>query len=91
VLTLAAVAAHKQIHLEKVEVQISTRIQEGKPQRTEFDIILDLGSGLSPRERAILSRCAGMCEVHKLLSGDIGFNYRLSPLAGDESLKMKDE
>jgi len=77
VLTLAAVAAHKQICLDKLEVRVSTRIQAQKPCQTDFDIVLDLGSGLDRRERAILSRCAGMCDVHKLLTGDIRCHYQL--------------
>jgi hypothetical protein len=76
---MAAVAAHKQIRLEKAEVRISTRIRQDKPWHTEFDIFLDLDPALNRRERTILSRCAGMCEVHKLLSGDIRFNYHLGP------------
>ncbi|MFO7645629.1 MAG: hypothetical protein R6W95_14690 [Desulfosarcina sp.] len=75
---MAAVAANKQIHLEKLEVRVSPRIEEGKPWQTDFDIDLDLGGGLDPRQRTILSRCAGMCEVSKLLTGTIRFNYHFS-------------
>jgi uncharacterized OsmC-like protein len=76
---MAAVAAHKRIRLEKAEVRISTRIRQDKPWQTDFDIFLDLDRGLNHRERTILSRCAGMCDVHKMLSGGMRFNYHLNP------------
>jgi len=36
---------------------------------------LDLGPGLTQRERAILLNSARHCEVHKLLTGALHFNY----------------
>lgn len=76
---MAAVAANKRIRLQTLEVQIRTRIQEGRPWQTDVEITLDLGAGLDTRQHAILSRCAGMCEIHKLLSGDVRFHYHLNP------------
>ena len=45
------------------------------PWQTSFVIRLDLGQGLTKRERAILLRVARHCEVHKLLAGQIRWDY----------------
>lgn len=37
---------------------------------------MDLGSGLARRERAILFNSARHCDVHKLVTGDMSFDYR---------------
>ncbi|MBR9981341.1 MAG: OsmC family protein [Desulfatitalea sp.] len=76
---MAAVAANKGFRLEKAEVRITTRIAATKPWCTDFDIHLDLDDTLDQRARTILSRCAAMCEVHKMLSGEMRFNYCLNP------------
>lgn len=46
---------------------------------------LDLGTGLTKRERVLLFNSARRCEVYKLLTGELQFEYKLSPLqaAGD--------
>jgi hypothetical protein len=36
---------------------------------------VDLGEGLTRRERTILLNAARRCEVHKLLSGQFAFDY----------------
>jgi uncharacterized OsmC-like protein len=78
VLTMAAVAAHKGMILDKLEVQVETRIEEnGRQQRTTFVTAIDLGSGLTGRERRILFNSARLCEVHKLLRGVIEFRESL--------------
>ena len=74
---MAAVADNKKINLHKAEVRIEHRIHEGKPWRTDFSIQIDLGSGLSLRERKILFNSARFCEVGKLLTGEFTFDYRL--------------
>jgi uncharacterized OsmC-like protein len=74
VLTMAAVAAKKGMALDKLEVQVETRIEEvGHRQRTNFVSTIDLGSGLNKRERRILFNSARLCEVHKLLRGSTEF------------------
>lgn len=75
-LTLAAVAAHKDIHPEKIDVEIQRQTNdEGACWDTSFTIRLDLGQGLTPRERAIMLGSARHCEVNKLLTGTLRFEY----------------
>ena len=75
VLTMAAVAANKGIALDKLEVQVETRVEEAAhQQRTTFLTSIDLGSGLTERERKILFNSARRCEVHKLLRGSFEFS-----------------
>ena len=78
VLTMAAVAANKGMTLDKLEVQIETRVEEaGRQQKTTFVTAVDLGLGLTERERKILFNSARRCEVHKLLGGIIEFRENL--------------
>jgi len=75
---MAAVAASKNILVEKLEAHVTTTVDESQlTWRSHFDVQVDLGSGLGKRERIILFNSARLCEVHKLLSGEIGFNYWL--------------
>jgi hypothetical protein len=48
---------------------------EGSSWQTAFSVRVDLGEGLTARERAILMNAARHCEVHKLLSGQFVFDY----------------
>lgn len=76
---MAAVAAHKNIPVEKLDARVVTTIDEGHPAwQSCFDVQVDLGSGLDERERIILFNSARRCEVHKLLSGEISFDYHLN-------------
>ena len=78
VLTVAAVAAHKGIALNKLEVRVETRIEEAEhEQKTAFVTAIDLGSGLTERERRMLYNLARRCEVHKLLRGVVEFRETL--------------
>ena len=78
VLTMAAVAASKGITLDKLQVQVETHIEEaGHQQKTTFVTAIDLGLGLSKRERRILFNSARHCEVHKLLRGSLEFKETL--------------
>lgn len=81
-MTLAAVADHKKITPGRLNVRIGYRIEPGKRWRTAFKVIIDLGQGLTPRERKILYNSARFCEVAKLLSGEKTFEYELVPEAG---------
>jgi hypothetical protein len=81
---VAAVAAHKGIELDTLDVEIHRQTGEGAVWQTTFAIELDLGTQLNRREQAILYNSARRCEVHKLLAGSMGFEYRL---AGQEPEK----
>ena len=50
-----------------------------------FLIQIDLGQGLTQRERTILYNSARRCEVYQLLTGGKAFEYEL-PEAGDSSV-----
>lgn len=76
-LTLAAVADNKKIEVDKLDVRIGYKIETGQTWSTRFDISLDLGNSLTPRERVILFNSARWCEVSKLLSGENKFIYEL--------------
>jgi hypothetical protein len=56
-------------------VDVLRQTDEGTPWRTRFVVSLDLGAGLTRREQAILYNSARKCEVHKLLSGELEFEY----------------
>jgi uncharacterized OsmC-like protein len=77
VLTMAAVAEHKDIKPEKLEVHIARQTTQGAPWRTRFVAYIDLGKGLTHRERAILFNSARRCEVHQLLTGEMTFEFQL--------------
>jgi uncharacterized OsmC-like protein len=78
VLTMAAVAANKNMAPDRLEVRVETHIEEtGHQQKTAFVTAIDLGSGLTERERRILFTSARLCEVHKLLRGSIEFRETL--------------
>ena len=83
-LTIAAVADHKEISPERIDVQIDRETVEETPWRTSFTVRIDLGEGLTRRECAILFNAARRCEVHKLLSGQMRFDYQLDRSAGLE-------
>jgi uncharacterized OsmC-like protein len=78
VLTMAAVAENKGISVTTLAASV-----EGCTQfvdlraATHFVSQLDLGEGLTPRERRILFNSARQCEVHKMLQGEITFEERL--------------
>ena len=76
-LTVAAVAAHKAIEVQRIDVQIRRRSVEGRSWQTSFEIDVDLGAGLGRRERVLLFNAARHCEVHKLLGGEMSFDYHL--------------
>jgi len=77
VLTVAAVAEAKGIEPQQIEVRVKRETAEGTVWETRFTIELELGSGLTSRERTILFNSARRCEVHKLLTGDLQFDYRM--------------
>ena len=79
ILTMSAVAENKGFDLGEIVVEIDPHIVEDHgAMTTHFSTRIDLGSGLSRRERVILYNSARRCEVHKLLSGDISFDFELA-------------
>ena len=50
----------------------------GSRWRTSLSISIDLGGGLSHRERVLLFNAGRRCEVYKLLTGGIDFDYALA-------------
>ena len=82
VLTMAAVAASKGIAPKRLSVIVRSQTEFiGRETSTQFVSSLDLGEGLSTRERAILYNSARNCEVHKMLRGKIEFEDRLEQQA----------
>jgi len=81
---MAAVAASKNIRVEKLQARVVTTVDERAPLwQSRFAVRVDVGAGLSQRERIVLFNSARHCEVHKLLSGEIGFDYRLDISEGE--------
>ena len=79
VLTMAAVADNKKILLDSIDLNIDYRIQPGKKWLTSFNVRIDLGRGMTRRERTILFNSARLCEVSRILAGDKTFEYELIP------------
>jgi uncharacterized OsmC-like protein len=75
VLTLSAVADHKKITLQKLDVRVGCLTGNGDSPSTRFTIHIDLGNSLTQRERAILFNSARHCEVGKILTGPIDIVY----------------
>lgn len=67
----------KGITPERIDVQVRRETQEGRSWQTRFEVQVDLGRGLAQRERIILFNSARRCEVHKLLNGEMTFDYQL--------------
>jgi len=81
VLTMAAVAGHKQIPINRLEAIVESRAEfSGGQTATHFVTHLDLGEGLTARERRILYNSARHCEVHKMLQGQVTFEEHLTDL-----------
>jgi hypothetical protein len=59
-------------------VCIRRETAEGRAWQTRFDVQIDLGEGLARRERIILFNSARRCEVNKLLTGQVTFDYQLT-------------
>ncbi len=74
-LTISAVADHKKIRIDKIDVYIDYQVNDGKPRDTIFKVRINLGTGLTRRERSILFNVARTCEVYKMLTGKITFEY----------------
>lgn len=67
---------HKGIALETINVEIQRQTNAaGSSCDTSFAVRVDLGRGLTRRERAIMLGSARRCEVYRLLTGMLHFNY----------------
>ena len=79
-LTMAAVAANKGIALGRLAVSVESRTELADtigPAATHFYSRIELDEGLTARERRILFNSARLCEVHKMLRGEITFEENL--------------
>jgi len=88
-LTMAAVAANKGIALGRLVVSVESRtelaatigsatIGSANRAATHFHSRVELDEGLTARERRILFNSARLCEVHKMLRGEITFEEELT-------------
>ncbi len=86
-LTLNAVAQHKGIDMGDSGVCLD--YAHSKSGETRFLVDLKLDSRLSDRERKILFHSARICDVGKVLKGDVAIDYRLldDALAGTTETK----
>jgi uncharacterized OsmC-like protein len=75
---MAAVAANKGIIAERLDAVVERSTVQSESWHTEFNVHIDIGAGLSSRERIILFNSARQCEVHKLLTGEVSFTYNLA-------------
>jgi uncharacterized OsmC-like protein len=82
-LTIAAVAEAKGIAPERIDVQIRRQTREDLSWQTLFVVQVDLGQGLTRRERVLLFNSARRCEVRKLLNGEMTFDYQLVGQSSD--------
>lgn len=62
--------------MERLEVRVGCLTAKGPSAATRFTIDIDLGGGLTPRERAILFHSARHCEVGKVLTGPIAMEFK---------------
>lgn len=74
-LTLSAVADNKKITMQKLDVQVGCITENGTSPSTRFKVGIDVGAGLTHRERAILFNSARTCEVGKILAGPIDIEF----------------
>ncbi len=78
VLTMAAVADNKGMVVTRLVASIEGRTEfMGRQASTHFASHLELGEGLTSREKRILYNSARQCEVHKMLMGEITFEEHL--------------
>ncbi|WP_040011411.1 hypothetical protein [Desulfotignum phosphitoxidans] len=76
-MTLSAVADHKKIAVEKIEIQIDCIADKGFDPSTLFTIDIDFGGSLTQREQTILLNSARNCEIGKILTGRVKLNIGL--------------
>ncbi|RPH50877.1 MAG: hypothetical protein EHM85_08820 [Desulfobacteraceae bacterium] len=84
VLTLAAVAAHKKIKLETIQVHVRCGSTALDNRTNAFSVDIDIDGHLTERERKILFNSSRSCEIGKMLRGQTEISYQLS--SGVEAL-----
>ena len=78
-LTMAAVAANKGIEIGRLAVSVESRAElADRSAVTHFASRVEMDDGLTARERRILFNSARLCEVHKVLRGEITFEETLT-------------
>ena len=77
-LTIAAVAAHKKIDIQKNRVDIRLVVEDMLTRKATWAVDIDLGSGLTKREQTLLFNSARSCEVHKVLGSEATFDFKLA-------------
>ena len=78
-LTMAAVAANKGITLGRLAVSVESRTElADRSASTTFASRVELDGDLTARERRLLFNSARLCEVHKVLRGEITFEETLT-------------
>ena len=53
-------------------------MEKRRPVSSFFNIEIELGSGLTRREKTILLNVARSCEVGKMLTGEMSYAYKLA-------------
>ena len=74
-MTLNAVAKHKGIDIGDTHVGLDYHQQQNGG--TRFQVTLNLDANFTDRERKILYQSARLCEVGKILKGDVDIDYHL--------------
>jgi len=77
VLTLAAVAAHKKMKLETIEVNVRSESAGLNNWTKAFSVDIDIGGHLTEREHKILFNSSKSCEISKMLCGQTEISYQL--------------
>lgn len=75
VLTLDAVAKNKRIPIAGLQALVD--YQTNGDGENRFRVEIDIDGSLSDRERKILFQSARLCEVGKVLAGDVQIDYHL--------------
>jgi len=61
-----------------IAVGIECRVEKSRPVLSIFNIRMELGAGLTRREKTILFNAARSCEVGKMLAGTMSYAYKLT-------------
>ena len=76
-LTISAVAEHKEISLTGAEVRVSRISDTDQGTHTSFTVKIKLQHDLNNREKVLLLNAARKCDVSKILAGKVDFSYQL--------------
>ena len=74
---MAAVAAKKEITLEKLESRVQLRSTERSSGPIEFHVVIRIAGDLTERERKILFHSARSCEIGKMFNEKIDIRYQI--------------